>query len=61
MVEVLPEPPTQKLPEPESSEVKEDTVDGKNMDEDKAETVTGEQINKDQTEPNEDGEQIVVS
>ncbi|XWS13708.1 hypothetical protein CRYUN_Cryun36dG0061200 [Craigia yunnanensis] len=61
VVEVLPEPTTQKNAEEGSNKDNEETTDGKNMDEDERETANDEQIDKDQTEQTEDGEQMEVS
>ncbi|XP_039029774.1 DNA-directed RNA polymerase III subunit RPC9-like [Hibiscus syriacus] len=61
VVEVLPEPPKQNVPEEENNELKEDTVDEKGTNEDKTETTNLEQIDEDQTEQNEDGEQMEIS
>ena len=61
VVEVLPEPTTQKNAEEGSNKDNEETTDGKNMDEYERETTNDEQIEEDQTEQTEDGEQMEVS
>ncbi|XVE81670.1 hypothetical protein DITRI_Ditri15bG0083800 [Diplodiscus trichospermus] len=61
VVEVLPEPPTQKKVEEGSNEDKDKTTEGKNMDEDERGTANDKQIDDNQTEQAEDGEQMEVS
>ena len=61
VVEVLPEPTTQKNAEEGSNKDTEETTDGKNMDEYERETANDEQIEEDQTEQTDDGEQMEVS
>ncbi|WRX22181.1 RNA polymerase subunit Rpb4/RPC9 - like 2 [Theobroma cacao] len=55
VVEVLPEPPTQKNAEQGNSEDKEETIDRKDMDEGERETTNGDE---DQAEQTEDGEKM---